>query len=443
MDAITPDIITENNIDITEYKINDNWWNQFLKKTNNFTDTAVIKDALSDTECSEMSAMVLKVIREVCHLKTNSYGFRVYIDGAKLNGAQLENQVFPHAPERDEQMESWVERVFQEKKFGMIINGGEKFSNELAQRLAIYAAPLLEKAGIPLNGLHSTIFIGNYGLTPLGIHQDHRGANVIHFHIGPGGKIMYTWDEKDFGQLLNGRDKKQVPVEELLPYAQKFPYQKGDIYFMPWNQFHIGQASEFSVGVTLWFDNHTRKLVLNNLFESRKLQYMNMNDLTITTPEKDLSNLKGYQDLKAVLKPGNAVKKKFTDFLKHLYEECMYSLFSNAGWSMRPLSMEEEYNYNENDYETLDNKIVKIVFPFKIHYRHIAEEGKLHIFARGSKIELNYHPEIVTLLDKLNEGDPLTVNGIVEQIFKELPKEVTLYVLSLLYNRRSISVVAG
>lgn len=444
MNAITPEVISENNIKTTGYTMNDSWWQHFLDKTENLSRTAVIKDALSDRECSEMNEMVLKVISEICHLKTNKYGFRVYVDGNKLDGTQLETDIFPHPPAQDEHMENWIERMFQDKKFGMIINGGEKFSNDLAQRLAIYAAPLLEKMGIPLNGLHSTIFIGNYGMTPLGIHQDHIGANVIHFHLGPGGKIMYNWEEQQFKQLLNGRKKKDVPVEELIPHATQFPFGKGDIYFMPWNQFHIGQANEFSIGVTLWFDNHVRKLVLNNLFESWKIQYMNMGDLTITSPEKDLSNLKGLEDISAVLKMGDTLKKKkFPDFLKAIYEECMLTLFSNAGWSMRPLSLEEEFNYNENEFEVLDNKTVKLVFPFSIYYKHLPEEGKLYIFARGSKIELNYHAEIVALLDKLNEGQALSVTGIVEQIFKELPVEVALYVLSLLYNRRSITVVSA
>lgn len=440
MDTIIPAITAAGNT----YTINDSWWDGFLDKTAGFTETTVIKDALSDNECGAMTAMVLKVIREVCLLKTNSYGFRVYLDSQKLNGSQLETEIFPNAPNSGEIMEEWVERVFAGKKFGMIINSGEKFSNELAQQLAIYAQPLLAKLGIPLNGLHSTIFIGNYGLTPLGIHQDHRGANVIHFHLGPGGKTMYTWDETYFKELLDGRDKNEVPVAELLPYAHEYPYGKGDIYFMPWNKFHIGESSDFSVGVTLWFDNHVRKMVLNNLFDSWKLQYMNMNDLTITTPETDLEALHGYDDLKALSKLSDSLKQKnFYHFLQGIYEECMYSLFSNAGWAMRPLSLEEETGYNENEYESLNGKTVQLTTPFRIYYRHITEENKLHIFARGAKIELNYHPAIIKVLDMLNEGNALPVNDIAEQVLSEFPAEVTLYILSLLYNRRSISVVTN
>ncbi|THU40950.1 hypothetical protein FAM09_02205 [Niastella caeni] len=422
--------------------INNTWWDLFLEKTNHFTNTTVIKDAMSGTECNEIKEMVGKVIREVCRAKTDQYGFRVYVDGVRVSGEELENTIFPQPPQLNEEVESWGERLFPGKKIGMIINSGEKFCNELAQRLSIYAAPLLEKVGIPLNGLHSTIFVGNYGLTPLGIHQDHRGANVIHFHVGPGGKIMYTWKEQQFNELLAGRNKKDVPVEELLPHANKFPFGKGDIYFMPWDQFHIGHSDEFSIGVTLWFDNHVRTHVLNNLLESFRIQYLDMEDTTVTVPEKTLNDLKGYADIDAVLKIDEHLSTKtFPEFLNVVYEEYMFSLFSNQGWSTLPLSLSEEHNFDENDYAFLADKEIRAVHPFKILYKIISEVQKVQLYARGSKIELNFHQEIVDLVNKLNEGSTYKVSLLTEQVFKELPAEVALYMLSLLLNKRSIELI--
>ncbi|OQP63428.1 hypothetical protein A3860_24090 [Niastella vici] len=441
MNATSPEIVS-NKINVQAIKINDSWWELFLEKTNHFKNTTVIKDAISGIECDEIKEMVGKVIREVCRAKTDNYGFRIFVDGVKVKGEELESLVFPQPPLMNEDLQSWGERLFPGKKIGMIINSGEKFCNELAQRLAVYAAPLLEKAGIPLNGLHSTIFVGNYGLTPLGIHQDHRGANVIHFHVGPGGKIMYTWNEQQFNELLKGRNKKDVPVEELLPHANEFPFGKGDIYFMPWDQFHIGHSDEFSIGVTLWFDNHVRNYVLNNLLESFRVQYLNMEDTTVTVPEQSLNDLKGYADIDAVLKiDQHLAKKTFPEFLKLVYEEYMFSLFSNQGWSSLPLSLSEEINYDENDYEFLAEKEIRIAYPFKILHKHIQEVQKVQLFARGSKIELNYHQEIIDLVNKLNEGIVYKVSSLAAQVFKELPAEVALYILSLLLNKRSIELV--
>lgn len=441
MSTTTPEINTVA-INSPATIINDNWWNLFLERTNDLTTTTVMKDALAAAECSELKEMVVKTIREICRVKTNKYGFRVYVDGKGLKGKELEKDIFPYAPGPGEEIESWGMRLFPGKKFGMIINTGEKFCNELAQRLSIYAAPLLKKIGIPMNGLHSTIFIGNYGLTPLGIHQDHMGANVIHFHLGPGEKTMYTWHEQQYKELLAGREAKEVTTEELLPAANEYHFGMGDVYFMPWDQFHIGRAHEFSIGVTLWFDNHIRKQVLDNLMNSVRIQYLNMEDNTITFPEKQLDSLQGYADVKAMFKlEPHLTGKTFPEFLKMVYEEYMYSLFSNQGWSSRPLSLTQESNYNEDDYAWLADRLVKLTHPYKIFYKHLPEINKVQIFARGSKIEFNYHQEIIDLLEKLNEGVIYNVSSLTAQVFKELPVEVALYILSLLVNNRSIEVV--
>jgi len=443
MNAIS-DTTHAKNIPASASIINDDWWSRFLEQTNQFRDTTVIKNALSGMECREMTTMVSKAIGEICRAKTDKYGFRVFADGIRVSGEDLEKIVFPNPPEPGEDLQDWGMRLFPEKKFGMIINSGEKFSNELAKRISLYATPLLEQAGMPLNGLHSTIFVGNYGLTPLGIHQDHRGANVIHFHLGPGGKTMYTWNERLFTELLAGRKKKDVPVEELLSHASEFPFGKGDIYFMPWNQFHIGHAGEFSIGVTLWFDNHVRKQVLNNLLESIRIQYLRMEDTSITSPEKDFDHLQGYKDIDAMLNiEPHLANKTFPAFLKIVYEEYMMSLFSNQGWSTRPLSLSEEANYDENDYGYLANAEVVIAHPFRLLYKYLPDIQKVQIFARGSKLEFNYHEEIITLINKLNEGAVMHVSALTEQVFRELPAEVALYILSLLVNNRSIEVIAG
>lgn len=441
MSTTTPAINTTA-INAPAITINDSWWNLFLEKTNNFTTTTVLKDALTGFECGELKEMVVKTIREVSRVKTNKYGFRVFVDGKALKGKELEKDIFPNTPEPGEDLESWGARLYPGKKFGMIINTGEKFCNELAQRLSVYIMPLLKKSGIPMNGLHSTIFVGNYGLTPLGIHQDHMGANVIHFHLGAGKKTMYTWNEQFYKELLAGRNQKEVPIEELLPHANEFNFGTGDVYFMPWDQFHIGRSHDFSIGVTVWFDNHIRKQVLDNLLNSFRIQYLNMEDSTVTIPEKQLDDLQGYTDVAAMFKiEPHLAGKTFPQFLKLVYEEYMFSLFSNQGWSSRPLSLTQENNYDENNYSWLAGKSVKLAYPFTIYYKHLADINKVQIFARGSKIEFNYHQEIIDLLDKLNEGENCNVALLTGQVFKQLPDEVALYILSLLVNNRSIEVV--
>ena len=74
------------------------------------------------------------------------------------------------------------------------MNNNEAFSEQLASRVLKMMSSLFEIAGLPPLGNEITVFIGNYGWTPLGIHKDHTGENVLHFHLGPGRKQMYIWE---------------------------------------------------------------------------------------------------------------------------------------------------------------------------------------------------------------------------------------------------------
>ncbi|WP_217601542.1 hypothetical protein [Chitinophaga sp. GbtcB8] len=422
-------------------KIDSAWWDEFLKNSKNFTDTIVVKNVLSEKECHEMTQMALEVIRELCTRKTNAYDFRIYIDGAHKNGDYMNNHVYPYPPMADEDVPTWVNRAFGDQKFGMIINYGEKFSHALSQRLAEYAAPLLKKIGMPLNGMCVTIFLGNYAYTPLGIHQDHKGENVIHFHLGPGGKVMYNWEPDEFKDLPNAKQN-CMEIEPLLPYAKKFEFGRSDVFYMPWDKFHVGSSEELSLGVTLWFNNPTRKALMSKILDAIKIQYVNTEDLTITTPEKDLKGFSGFSNIESLLKLEDRHKQlPFKTFLKEVYQEYMYALYSNGGWWARPLSLEQSIEYNENEYEHLADKYIRAISPFRVYYKVLTAEEKLLVFTRASKIEIRYHPALVNILEKINTGETLEVHVLLQELAQDWPEEAGLYFLSLIYNKRGIEIV--
>lgn len=420
------------------HELNATWWDAFLDQCKNFTETIVVPDVLSEQTCEDMSAMTLSAVREICQLKTSAYDFRFYLGAEQMNDSYLEQHVYPYPPLPGEGFEDWAKRAFGDQKFGIILNFGEKFSPGLAEQIGLYASPLLKKIGIPVNGTCITIFIGNYGFTPLGIHQDHKGENVIHFHVGPGGKVMYNWEPDDFKQL--GGYQNYMDVEKMLPHATAYPFKKGDLFYMPWNKFHIGCSDELSIGISLWFNHITRKKMIDKLLGSIKTQYVAEDDQTITKPEKDLHNLQGFADVVAVLKLDDEVKDLTVEqFLEHTYKEYIRALFSNGGWRARPLSLEQETGYNENEYEHLKDKTIQNIPPFVMHYKVV--NSKLIIYCRASKIEINYHPGLVDIIEQLNSGNSFTTGELIAGLTKEWPEEAGLYFLSLLYNRRGIRIL--
>jgi hypothetical protein len=431
------------NIEVAEsadQKITAAWWDEFLLKCKNFTETIVIPDVLSDSDCSDMTTMTLDAVREICNRQAGNYDFRFYLGTENMDDEYLKKNIYPFPPLPGETLTTWADRVFPGLKFGIILNYGEKFSPLMAETIGRYASPLLEKIGIPVNGTCITIFIGNYGYTPLGIHQDHKGENVIHFHLGPGGKIMYNWEVEEFKEL--GGHQNFMDVEKMVPYATKFPFKKGDIFYMPWNKFHIGYSDELSIGVSLWFNNITRKKMMNKLINSIQLQYTDQEDKTITKPEKDITNLQGFKEIEGLIKYDTDIQHLTVEqFFKHTYKEYMRALYSNGGWRARPLSLEQEVNYNENEYEHLRGALVQRVPPFVFHYTVSPDNSKLFVYCRASKIEINYHPELINIIEQLNSGERFVTNDLVAGLAKEWPEEAGLYFLSLLYNKRGIQII--
>ena len=104
-------------------------------------------------------------------------------------------------PKENEDIIDYCKRIF-DKRFGIIMNNNEAFSEQLATRVLKMMSPLFEIAGIPPLGNEITVFIGNYRWTPLGIHKDHTGENVLHFHLGPGRKQMYIWEDETYEKIV-------------------------------------------------------------------------------------------------------------------------------------------------------------------------------------------------------------------------------------------------
>ena len=220
-----------------EEKFNSDWWDHFLLTTQQMTQTSVLKNCMPKEETSLMQSHILEILSDLARLRTNKFGYRVYIDGIQLENNDM-IQIYDSPPRKNETLEEWTKRTFGERKFGMIINQGERFNLLLSKLIALKLKPLLTKIGMPTEGIIFTLFIGNYDSTPLGIHLDLPGKSVLHFHLGPGSKTMYTWDTNTYLELVGEEKHNNQNIKKYLPYANKHHFDEGDIYFMPEDTYH-------------------------------------------------------------------------------------------------------------------------------------------------------------------------------------------------------------
>ncbi|MBB5620723.1 hypothetical protein HDE69_001772 [Pedobacter cryoconitis] len=420
-----------------KFQLNRAGWENILHKTANFTAPEVQTNVLESEDRINFRKWIFDVIRHICINKTNAYGFRVYLNSEIVNKDYLTENVYSHIPAVESDGTQWIEDVFQDQKFGIILNFSEKFSMPMADRLSALIHPLLDHLGVPSNGMHTTVFIGNYGFTPLGIHQDHFGANVIHFHLGPGDKTMYTWEAGLF-ESLDGKNK---PLAELLPLANAYHFEQDDLFFMPWDQYHIGQTDDLSVGLTVWFDNHSNHALAERLLKSITMQMDNENLQEITKMQHGIADI-DYNSVEEIFKNHSKIADlPFKDLLKEVFSDFKMALFSNCGWTSIPITMEQisdDFKVDEN-FGLLDNVYVQLPYPFQLYYTRTNAED-ITIYARGAKITIRFNPLLEDIINQLNTNEIFHTGSLLKQLNEEWPPQAGLYFLALLYNKRALYI---
>lgn len=410
------------------------WWNHFLETTNSMTQTSVFKDCLSKEDTNQMREYILEILADIAQLRTTNFGYRVYIEGQLLESNDMID-IYDSPPVKGDTIESWVKRTFGDKKFGMIINQGERFNLELSKQIAIKLKPLLDKIGMPTEGFIFTLFVGNYDSTPLGIHLDLPGKSVIHFHLGPGGKKMYTWDTKEYESLVGEKKYNNQEVSKYLPYAQEYPFEEGDLYFMPEDTYHIGTQSGLSVAIACWCNNKAAydfATRLQGMVAEKYLEKTQENLKADKNPVEDTSGVNKTLDLFNL--PDEYEELSFKEMMKEIYKDLRYSLYSNGGYRKSPIA-------TKNETDLKPESTIQSEYPFKILYKESLNKDKLHVFVRGTKLELNNFGCIKSLIDEINKGEPMQVANLLSLLDEEWDESVGIHILSLFYKYNGIVII--
>lgn len=127
-----------------------------------------------------------------------------------------------------------------------------EFAEEMQREML---APLFaELGGAPRAGCDFYTFIGNYGYTPFGVHDD--VDHSLLWHLGPGKKTAYVWPRAEY-QALTGGTLATTEYQHLLPHARRYELSPGDLLCIPLGDFHVLETRELSatLGLTLFPDD--------------------------------------------------------------------------------------------------------------------------------------------------------------------------------------------
>ncbi|RKR80552.1 hypothetical protein BDD43_0673 [Mucilaginibacter gracilis] len=412
----------------------DEWWNVFLDNTNAMKKTTVFNNVLEKNETALFRECIMGIISTLGQLKTNQYGYRVYLDGHQLQSNNM-YQVYSKSPIPGESLDNWVNRAFGDKKFGLIINSGEKFDLQLSKNIALKVKPLLDKVGFPVEGINWTIFIGNYDKTPLGVHVDPPGENVMHFHLGPGPKTMYTWSKEEYEALAGNKINDKGELDRLLPYATTYTFGEGDLYFMPQGEYHIGQSDGLSIALTFWFYNHSEYAIAHKLQKIINDQYLKGGKDLLMPDQTDMDSLDGIASTINLFKFSDDIENlSYKDLLRQSYLDLRHTVASNAGYRTSPFQKEEDVEFDLTD-------VISLELPYKLNYRQSLDNKKLFVYARGIKLSFNYISCIKDFIDEINTGKPLLVSDLLAKLDQSWEPERGLYLLNLLYKHHAINAI--
>ena len=92
------------------------FWRDFLKTNNDFTETCVIKDAISSEMLNELNLGIMEVLSNRLSMKDINNGFRIYIEGKEQDDDYLK-KICETPPLNSDNIKSYTDKIF-DKKFG-------------------------------------------------------------------------------------------------------------------------------------------------------------------------------------------------------------------------------------------------------------------------------------------------------------------------------------
>lgn len=186
---------------------------------------------------------------------------RVYVDnGQRFDLFDAGRLVGLDGPMERSTAEARIRASLGHKRFCMTLNGLTKWSSNLDRFVcAELIEPLFQLSGWRGRGVDTYSFIGNYGFTPFGIHDDNDHSLLI--HLGPAPKSVWIIP-RDKYLAHHGNSTSAFNYAKYEGIATRYVLQAGDVVFIPMGDFHVFCTDDFSVtlGVTFFPSNPASRI---------------------------------------------------------------------------------------------------------------------------------------------------------------------------------------
>lgn len=388
--------------------MNSSTWKSLLYDSDNLSKPAQGKQLISTKDIAEIKLLLIKVLRGFLAKEDLHVGLKTYINNELRN--DLIEKMVANPPSLEHSFEDWSQQIFGDQKFGMILIGLEEYSNSFAEKAATIVRPLLENAGLPLDGLSFLFFMGNYGFTPFGVHKESTGEDGILFHLGPENKEFYTWDKPKYNSIEHNSEVFHN-IYEMLAEGKAYELEPGDAMVIPHYVYHIGNTPKFSLSFVLDYVNPPKDRFENELIKETAEEVL----INHVEYEKPIRLNAPHSALNDVLDLHSIQKKMEITLARKIL-----SLKSNGG-------IRRKSNKKRALIPQMENFSIKGKEIFPIHL-DVPDTKKTLIFARGHRIVLKNHPMLPQLIGQLNKEEYITLTSI-RQLMEPIWDLVEVYSL--------------
>lgn len=337
---------------------------------------------------------------------------------------ELKSLVIDDPPKPGEELEGWARRVFDGRRFSVMVNAAERWSEPLVRAAAEFFAPARAAYGIPQQSYRISLFIGDYGFTPSGVHRDiGRDERVVHYNVGPGPKTFHSWPVELYRRLTGGTRPMHRP-ELILDEATSHTLEPGDVMLLDVSRYHVGQSDELAATVGLEMSKIPAKAVLKEAAATALTGQLSTRPEPVqgTAFEPEPCD---YTDLGWVGLPETDVGSWLQDAVAGYIERQR----SNLGFTAvpAPLFVVDEDEVREG--------FVRLARPFPLVFREHADHGEL--FVRGVRLRVPLG-DTPALVQELDSGRELAVADLARRYGRD--PDVVVRLLAILLRLRGLDL---
>lgn len=370
---------------------------ELFSDSDGFDKPALNLKAFGNELCSQTD--VLSALRSLSEQEPYGTGVRVFENGGLI--AEGQKRIMENPPVEGESISEWANRLFGDKKFGLVVNSAERYNDKLTAKIAEWFEDIFEISGFPVGGLEMVFFIGNYGFTPFGVHLDRDQATVFHFNLGPGNKTGFVWKQDEFVSLTGSTDFHFEP-ENIIDQAVAHEFGPGDIYAMPSQSYHIARCDELTVDIAVALVRMSTHQLADKLVSAFRDDFLKTEtDLAIPPIvdwDSDLPD--SFTQIESRLASRSLSNGQYG-------QEYLRRLRSNGGFNAPPGPL-------ALDSSLIPKSQIQVTKPYQMHTLDGRE--RTFLFARGYKLDLVSSPALSDLISRLNSGLPMEFEAAVNDL---------------------------